>query len=153
LGTSAYPYASNMSLIKLLNSSLPCQPSIPYFIYGSVDDQGGDIFSDGYSVTFRLILNPSYNSLVKVVDVNWELNGQNQASVGSLTIDDLRVGQSNSVTCRVFSTDNNVTVYSQEMELDFRMLLNLGGGNPSIEYLSEYTFPCVSGGTNPIIAP
>lgn len=152
LGTSAYPYTLDMRPIKLFNSSLPCQPGIPYFIFGYIDD--GDIFSDDYSIDFRLVLNPNYFDNVKVVDINWELNGQSDSlPLGSFTIDDLQIGEFKSVTCRVFSTDDNVTVYSQEMELDFEISLNLDGGDPIIEYFSEYTFACPSGGTFPIIAP
>jgi len=31
LGTFAYPLTSDMTALFLLNSSLPCQPNIPYF--------------------------------------------------------------------------------------------------------------------------
>jgi len=154
LGAYAYPYTANMSPVKLYNSSLPCQPSIPYFIFSYIDPESNNIFSGGYSITFHLVLNPNYFNTVKVVDVNWELIGQNDlVSSNNFTIDGLQIGESKSLTCKVFSTDNDVTVYSQEMELDFEILLNLGGGEPVIEYSSEYTFACPSGGTFPIIAP
>jgi len=154
LGTYAYPFILNMNPIKLYNSSLPCQPGIPYFIFGNVDAQGQGKNSDEISATFRLVLNPSYFDPVKVVDVNWELNGQNDpAPVSSFTINDLQIGQSNSVTCEVFSTDNYATVYSQEMTFDFEILIDPQVGSAVIEYASGYTYSCASGGTFPIIAP
>jgi len=151
-GSYAYPYTLNLRPIKLFNSSLPCQPNIPYFVFGYIDE-GGGTFPGEYSITFHLVLNPSYNNAVKIFDVNWGLNGQNDSDpVGSFTIDNLQIGQSNSVICEIFSTDNDIAVYSKELPLDFEISLN-PGGDLVIEYSSDYTFACASGGTFPIIAP
>jgi len=70
-------------------SSLPCQPNIPYFLFSFIcqDDEGDIRFTNKYSATFFLVLNPSYDSEVEVVDINWELNGQNDpAPIQSFTI-------------------------------------------------------------------
>jgi len=53
------------------------------------------------------------------------------------------------VACEVFSTDNKVSVYSQEMTFDFEISIN-----PSvIEYASGYSYACTNTGLAPIIAP
>jgi len=118
LGTYAYPYSFSINPVELLNSSLPCQPIVPYFIIGYIDKQTGVKNSDGHSATFLLVLNPNYFDPVQVVDVNWELNGQyDSVPVQSFTISGLQIGESSSVACRVFSTDDNVTVYSQDTGL------------------------------------
>ncbi len=149
LGTYAYPYTSNLSPIKLYKSSIPCRPNIPYFIFGHAE--GG---SKGLnSVTFHLALNPSYSGPVQVFDINWELKGENTSvPFKSFTIDDLQINESRSLTCRVFSTDNNLSVYSQEMTFDFKLLIALGS-DPVVEFESGYTYACMNNGIFPIVAP
>jgi len=155
LGTYAYPLTSDMRPIFLLHSSLPCQPNIPYFLFNYVRKQRGGIkASNKYSATFFLVVNPNYYSAVKVVDINWDLNGQNNpVPVQSFTINNLQIGESNSVTCQVFSTDNKSSVYSQEMTFDFEVLIDLGLGGTVIEYGSGYSYACTNTGLSPIIAP
>lgn len=153
LGTYAYPLTSDMSPIMLLHSSLPCQPNIPYFIFSHLKKQSLVKHSKAYSATFFLLLNPNYSSNVKVVDINWQLNGQNDSvPVQSFTINNLQIGESNSVVCQVFSTDNKSTVYSQKMMFDFEILLSLQTG-AAIEYVSGYSYACTNTGPSPIIAP
>jgi len=102
----------------LLHSSLPCQPNIPYFLFSFVNQQGATRFATDYSATFFLVVNPNYNSHVKVVDINWDLNGENDpVPVKSFTINNLQMGESNSVTCEVFSTDNKSSTLSNYCSL------------------------------------
>ena len=145
LGNYAYPYTSDIRPIRLYASSLPCQSNIPYFIFSNID---------GVSTTFRLVLNPSYFDPINVVDVNWELNGEdNPSAVQTLTINDLKMGESSSVTCTVFSSDNNLSVYSQEMTFDFQISRNLEAGLVA-EFTSGYTYTCSRGGGGiQIVAP
>lgn len=151
LGKYAYPLTPDMNPLILLRSSLPCQPNIPYFLFNFVKE---DINVSGrYSATFFLVLNPTFNSKVRVVDIDWELNGQNDpAPVKSFTINNLQMGESNSVTCKVFSTDNKSSVYSQEMTFDFKVLLDINAGT-SIRYGSGYSYACTNLGLTQIIAP
>jgi len=153
LGSYAYPLTSEMSSIFLLNSSLPCQPNIPYFIYNFLHKPGFIKNAAGYSATFYLVVNPNFSSNVKVLDVDWGLNGQNDpVPVKSFTVNNLQIGQSNSVSCEVFATDNKSTVYSQEMTFDFEVLLEIGTG-AVVQYGSGYSYACTNTGLSPIIAP
>lgn len=152
LGTYAYPYTINATPIRLLKSSLPCQPGIPYFIVSYLDKEGDSKGSE-YSATFLLVSNPSYADQVRVVDIDWELNGQSETvPVQSFTINGIQIGESNSVACNVFSTANNVAVYSQEMTFDFELSIDLGVG-VVIEFGSGYSYACTNTGITPIIAP
>gem|GEM_PF-5316936 len=152
LGAYAYPFSFSMSSVKLYSSSLPCQPSIPYFIFSHLEE-GGDDKASEYTATFRLVLNPSFFDAVKVVDVEWDFNGQTDPlSLQSITIDELQAGNSNAVSCRVYSTDNNVSVYSQEMTFDFNLLIDAVDG-ASIEFESGSQYACTNTGIFPIVAP
>jgi len=152
LGAYAYPYSLGMSPIKLFASSLPCQPSIPYFIFSNLESEG-DGKGSTYSANFHLVLNPSYFNSVKIVDIEWELNGQNILDPNQIfTLNDLQIGESNSVSCRVFSTENNITVYSQEMSFDFEILIDIDSG-AVIEFASGATYACTNTGIFPIVAP
>lgn len=151
LGAYAYPYTWSMRPLSLLNSSLPCQPNIPYFIFSHINSKHAG--KSDHSVTFRLVLNPSYFASVKVFGIDWELNGQNEPTPFiSFTVDDLEVGESNSVTCRVFSTGNSVAVYSQEMTFDFNISVAVGTG-AFVDFESGSTYACTNTGIFPIIAP
>jgi len=153
LGTYAYFYAYNTSVIKLLDSSLPCQPNIPYFIFSYVEQDEVEN-SNEYSATFLLVSNPSYFDEVKVVDINWALNGQNNpVPVQSFTVDGLQIGESSSVACKVFATSNNLAVYAQEMEFDFGISIDPMVGSVVIEFESGYSYACTNTGLTPIIAP
>lgn len=148
LGKYEYPLTPDMTPLFLLHSSLPCQPNIPYFLFNFVHPEDGK-----YAATFFLVANPNYSSQVKVFDIDWTLNGQNNpVPLKTFTIHDLQIGESNSVTCKVFATDNKVAVYSQEMTFDFEVLLDLKTG-VVIEYGSGYSYACTNTGLTPIIAP
>jgi len=152
LGTYAYPYTLSMSPIKLYNSSLPCQPNTPYFIFSYLDSEG-EGKNTKYSVAFHLVINPIYFNPVNVVDISWELNGlNNPGPVNIFTINDLHIGDSYSVACKVFSTENNTAVYSQEMPFDFEISIEPGTG-PIIEFVSGYSYACTNTGIFPIVAP
>lgn len=151
LGTYAYPYEPSMTPMKLFRSSLPCQPNIPYFIYSHMNSEGNS--KTGHSVTYRLTLNPFFFNDVKVVDVEWEFNGKTQSSLPrQLIVDNLKANQTNSVICRVFATSDNAAVYSQELEFDFKVLLDLLNGS-YVNYESGYSYACTNTGLAPIIAP
>lgn len=152
LGAYAYPFSFSMNPVKLFNSSLPCQPGIPYFIFSHIEG-GGEGKVTEYTTTFRLVLNPSFFDSVKVVDVEWDLNGQTDPlSLQSLTIDELQAGNSNTVSCRVYSTDNNISVYSQEMTFDFNVLIDVVDG-ATINFESGSQYACTNTGIFPIVAP
>lgn len=154
LGTYAYPLTDDMKPIFLLHSALPCQPNIPYFLNSFVSKRGSIKLINGYSATFYLVKNPSYNSSVKVVDIDWDLNGQNNSiPVQSFTINNILIGQSNTVTCEVFSTDNKSSVYAQEMTFDFQISIDPILNSTVIEFGSGYSYACTNTGLTPIIAP
>ncbi len=153
LGTYAYPLTSDMNPLFLPTSSLPCQPGIPYFIFSRINRQNGMFLSNNYSATFFLVANPSYNSEVDVLDIDWGLNGQNdEVSIRRFTVNNIQIGESNLVTCKVFSTDDEVSVYLQEMKFDFEISLSLGTGLV-IEYGSGSSYACTNTGLTPIVAP
>lgn len=152
LGSYAYPYTSDMTPLQLYKSSLPCQPSIPYFLFGYVSSNQNAGKTE-HSINYRLVSNPSYFDSVDVVDVRWKVDGQNDpVAVRGLKMNDLKVGESHSITCRVFSTDDNLSVYRQQMTFDFEVSIDIETG-PFIEYGSGSTYACTNTGIFPIIAP
>ena len=156
LGTYEYPYTSDLGFIILESSSLPCRPNIPYFIFGVAKRKVGfgNQNRNQYSATFYLVENPSYFDDIKVVDIDWSLNGQAETLLPfqSFRVNNLEAGESTSLACRVFATDDDATVYSQEMTFDFDVKL-IDRNSPEIEFRSGYVYACASTGIFPIVAP
>jgi len=133
LGNVVNNYPSGFGTIDMMYEySLPCQPDIPYFIFGNATTND-DGYGLEYGASFTLVLNDDYYESIDIVDIQWDMDGQpGVLPTQSFSITDLGTGN-HTITCQVYTTNDNSTVYMNELTFEFSIDASLPN-DPEISY-------------------